>query len=79
MMRKGMGAHLTNAPMKFAPQNGVAFFEEFGWSVAEVRSVFHAAARHRRLPLLMRLFAIFPEPDPRKLGRSPWSGVVLLG
>jgi methyltransferase (TIGR00027 family) len=79
MMRKGMGAHLTNAPMKFAPPNGVAYFEEFGWSVAEVRSIFHAAARHRRLPLLMRLFAIFPEPDPRKLGRSPWSGVVLLG
>jgi hypothetical protein len=79
MMRKGMGAHLINAPMKFAPRNGVAFFEEFGWSVAEVRSIFHAAARHRRLPLLMRLFAIFPEPDPRKLGRSPWSGVVLLG
>jgi methyltransferase (TIGR00027 family) len=79
MMRKGMGAHLTNAPMKFAPPNGVAYFEEFGWSVDEVRSIFHAAARHRRLPLLMRLFAIFPEPNPRKLGKSPWSGVVLLG
>jgi O-methyltransferase involved in polyketide biosynthesis len=78
MMRKGMGTHLTNAPMKFAPSNGVAYFEAFSWKVAEVRSIFHAAARHRRLPLLMRLFAIFPEPDPRKLGRSPWSGVVLL-
>jgi methyltransferase (TIGR00027 family) len=78
MMRKGMGAHLTNAPMKFAPTNGVAFFEQLGWIVTEVRSIFHAAARFRRLPLLMRLFAVFPERDPRKLGRAPWSGVVLL-
>jgi len=79
MMRKGMGAHLTNAEMKFAPSNGVAYFEETGWSVTEVRSIFHAAARHRRLPLFMRLFALFPPPDPRKLGSSPWSGVVVLG
>ena len=78
MMRKGMGTHLANAPMKFAPPSGVAYFEAFSWEVAEVRSIFHAAARHRRLPLLMRLFALLPEPDPRKLGRSPWSGVVLL-
>jgi methyltransferase (TIGR00027 family) len=79
MMRKGMGAHLTNAVMKFAPENGVAYFEQSGWSVIEVRSIFHAAARFRRLPLFMRLFAIFPAPNPRKLGSSPWSGVVLLG
>jgi methyltransferase (TIGR00027 family) len=79
MMRKGMGAHLTNAQMKFAPPNGVAYFEEAGWGVIEVSSIFHAAARHRRLPLLMRLFALFPEPDPRSLGSSPWSGVVVLG
>ena len=79
MMRKSMGAHLKNAPMKFAPANGVAFFEQLGWTVTEVRSIFHAAARLRRLPLLMRLFAALPQPDPRKPGRSPWSGVVLLG
>jgi methyltransferase (TIGR00027 family) len=78
MMRKSMGAHLANAEMKFAPLNGVAYFEQRGWRVAEVRSIFHAAARHRRLPLLMRWFAIFPEPDPRKLGNAPWSGVVVL-
>jgi methyltransferase (TIGR00027 family) len=79
MMRKGMGAHLTNAAMKFAPLNGVAYFEELGWSVTEVRSILHAAARYRRLPLLLRLFASFPESDPRKLGNSRWSGVVVLG
>jgi hypothetical protein len=56
----------------------VAYFEELGGRVDEVRSIFHAAAHYRRLPLLLRLFALFPEPDPRKLGKAPWSGVVLL-
>jgi hypothetical protein len=79
MMRKDMGTHLTNAPWKFAPPNGVAYFEALGWKVAEVRSMLHAAARYRRLPLLLRLLAMLPEPDPRKPGRSRWSGVVLLG
>ena len=78
MYRTGMGTVLKNAPWKFAPPNGIAYFEAIGWKVAEVRSMFHAAARYRRLPLLMKLFAILPEPDPRKPGRSHWSGVVLL-
>ena len=26
VMRKGMGTHLVNAPLKFAPPSGVAFF-----------------------------------------------------
>ena len=79
MYRTGMGTVLKNAPWKFAPPNGIAYFEAIGWKVAEVRSMFHAAARYRRLPLLMKLFAILPETDPRKPGRSHWSGVVLLG
>jgi methyltransferase (TIGR00027 family) len=79
MMRKGMGTHLTNAPWKFAPPNGIAYFEALGWKVAEVRSVFDAAARYRRLPPLLRLMALLPKPDPRKPGSSRWSGVVLLG
>jgi methyltransferase (TIGR00027 family) len=78
MMSKGMGRHLANAPMKFAPSNGVAYFENLGWRVGKVTSIFRAALKFRRLPLLMRLFAKFPEPDPRALGRSPWSGVLLL-
>src|SRR6266404_3330820 len=31
VMRKGMGTHLVNAPLKFAPPSGVAFFEALGW------------------------------------------------
>jgi methyltransferase (TIGR00027 family) len=78
MMHKGMGAHLSNAPLKFAPANGVAFFEALGWRVAQVHSIFHAAVRFRRLPWFLKLFALLPEPNPRKLGRARWSGVVQL-
>jgi methyltransferase (TIGR00027 family) len=78
MMQKGLGAMLVNAPMKFAPANGVGFFEALGWRVVEVQSMFHAAARLRRLPLFLRLFALLPEPNPRKLEQARWSGVVWL-
>jgi hypothetical protein len=27
----------------------------------------------------MKLFALLPEPNPRKLGGAPWSAVVQLG
>ena len=78
MMRTGMGATLQNAPLKFAPENGIAFFEALGWRVAQVDSIFHAAVRFRRLPMFLRLFALLPEPNPRKLGRARWSAVVRL-
>jgi methyltransferase (TIGR00027 family) len=78
MMRRSMGRHLASAPMKFAPPNGVAQFEALGWSVAQVHSIFRAARRFRRLPWFLRIFALFPEPDPRKLGRARWSAVVQL-
>jgi methyltransferase (TIGR00027 family) len=78
MMRKGMGATLKNAPLKFAPENGIAFFEALGWRVAEVHSIFHAAVRFRRLPWFLKLFALLPKPNPRKLGKLRWSGVVEL-
>jgi methyltransferase (TIGR00027 family) len=77
-MLKSMGRHLASAPMKFAPPNGVAFFEALGWSVAQVHSILHAARRFGRLPWFLRIFALFPEADPRKLGRSRWSAVVQL-
>jgi len=77
-LRHTMGEHLANAPMKFAPPNGVAFFEALSWSAVEVHSVLHAAARFGRLPLLLRLFARFPEPDPRRPGVWRWYAVVKL-
>jgi methyltransferase (TIGR00027 family) len=78
LMNKGMGAHLTNAPLKFAPANGIAFFEALGWRVVQVQSIFRAAVHFRRLPWFLRPFALLPEPNPRNLGRARWSGVVQL-
>jgi len=76
-LRKSIGRYLLNAPMKFAPPDGVAYFEALGWRCAAAHSTLHAAARWRRLPFLMRLFALFPAPDPR-LPKSRWYGVVRL-
>jgi methyltransferase (TIGR00027 family) len=78
MLQQGMGAHLENAPLKFAPPDGVAFFEKLGWKAADIRSVFREAVRFHRVPLLLRMFAMFPEPDPRKPGNARWSAVVRL-
>jgi methyltransferase (TIGR00027 family) len=76
MMAKSMGAQLANAPMKFGPANGVAFFEDLGWRATHVQSVMRAAARFRRLPWTLKLFTFLPEPNPRSPGRAPWSAVV---
>jgi methyltransferase (TIGR00027 family) len=78
MMKKSMGSQLANAPMKFGPTNGVAFFEALGWRATQVQSVLRAAARFRRLPWTLKLFAFMPEPNPRNPGRAPWSAVVQL-
>jgi methyltransferase (TIGR00027 family) len=78
MMNKKMAGMLQNAPFKFAPENGVAYFEELGWRVLEVEQLLLAANRFRRLPLLMRLAAWLPQPDPRDPGNRPWSAVALL-
>jgi methyltransferase (TIGR00027 family) len=78
MLQKSMGRHLASAPMKFASPDGVAYFEPLGWRVDQVHSIFHAAARLRRLPWFLRIFALLPEADPRKPGRARWSAVVQL-
>jgi methyltransferase (TIGR00027 family) len=78
MMVKGMGDRLRNAPMKFAPPDGVAFFEALGWKARDIRSIFRSAVQFRRVPSFLRVFALFPEPDPRKPGNARWSAVVRL-
>jgi methyltransferase (TIGR00027 family) len=78
MMNKKMAGMLQNAPFKFAPQNGLAFFEDLGWRVAEAESLLVAAQRFRRLPMSMRLVARLPQPDPRHPGGRPWSAAALL-
>jgi methyltransferase (TIGR00027 family) len=76
MMQRGMGNHLSNAPLKFGPAEGVALFEALSWQPLDIHSVLHEAARLRRLPFLFRLFARLPGPNPRRLGKARWSGIV---
>jgi methyltransferase (TIGR00027 family) len=78
MMNKKMAGMLQNAPFKFAPENGLAFFEDLGWRTVEVESLFVAAHRFRRLPIFMRPATWLPQPDPRDPGRRVWSAVARL-
>jgi methyltransferase (TIGR00027 family) len=76
MVMKTMGEQLASAPLKFAPPNGVAWFEALGWTVQDVGSFFRAAVKYRRLPWFLRPFGLLPEPDPRQLKNARWSAVV---
>jgi methyltransferase (TIGR00027 family) len=77
-LNKRTGGMLNSAPIKFAPANGLAFYEDLGWRQVVVDSVFSAAHRFGRLPLWMRLAARLPQPDPRKPGNQAYSGIVRL-
>jgi methyltransferase (TIGR00027 family) len=79
MMMKTMGEQLASAPLKFAPPNGVAYFEALGWTVMDVSSFMRAAVKYRRLPWFLRPFGLLPDPNPRRLGHARWSAVVRLG
>ena len=77
MLQRRMGAMVSQggAPYKFAPPDGPAFFERCGWTPIDVESMFETAARAERLPLLMRVMSMLPQPKgPRRI----WSGVCLL-
>ena len=76
MIQRGMGENLTNAPLKFAPADGVAFFETLGWKARDIREIFEEAVRFRRVPFFLRPFALLPQPDPRKPGKARWAAVV---
>jgi methyltransferase (TIGR00027 family) len=78
MMNKKMAGMLQNAPFKFAPENGLAYFEDLGWRTVEAESLFEAAHRFHRLPMLMRAVAWLPQPDPRHPGGRPWTAAALF-
>ncbi|AGB24968.1 methyltransferase, putative, TIGR00027 family [Mycobacterium sp. JS623] len=77
-MNKRTRGLLDSAPFIFAPENGVGYFEDLGWRVVEMDSVFTAAHRFGRLPLWMRPLAWLPQPDPHKPGNNTYSGIVRL-
>jgi methyltransferase (TIGR00027 family) len=67
----------AGAPLKFAPEEGPAFLERHGWTLVEVQSMLHTAARLKRLSFGMRLIALLPDSKGRT-PRSPWGGVCLF-
>lgn len=78
MMNKKMAGMLANAPFKFAPEDGLAYFEDLGWRALSVESLLAAARRFGRLPISMRLVSLLPQQDPRHPGRRAWSAAALL-
>ena len=77
-MRAPLKELLSNAPFKFAPPDGVAFFEILGWEAVDIRSLLREGLRLRRVPLAMQLLRLLPNPNPRALRRSLWVGGVRL-
>lgn len=77
-INKNMAGIAANAPFKFAPENGLAFFEQLGWRVVEAESVLVAAHRLHRLPIWMRPLAWLPRPDLRRPGGRSSSAIALL-
>jgi methyltransferase (TIGR00027 family) len=78
LMNKKMAGLLQNAPFIFAPDNGLAYFEQLGWRILEWDHLMAAAKRFRRLPMFMWPALWGPQPDPRRPGRRPWSATALL-
>ena len=78
VMNKKMAGMLENAPFIFAPENGLAYFEDLGWRVLESEYLMAAAKRYRRLPMFMWPATWLPQPNPRHPGRRPWSATALL-
>jgi methyltransferase (TIGR00027 family) len=79
LLQREVGSELdrANAPLKFAPAEGPPFFARYGWRPVAVESPLKAAAREKRLPLLLRLIALLPESSGSQ-GSRPWSGICLL-
>jgi methyltransferase (TIGR00027 family) len=78
LMNKKMAGMLENAPFIFAPDNGLAYFEDLGWRVLESEYLMAAAKRFRRLPIFMWPATWGPQPNPRHPGRRPWSATALV-
>ena len=69
-----------NAPMKFFPPEGSAFFEPCGFKEAEFRSMWDESWRLKRTmrgARLWRFLSLFYSKERNELGRR-MSGVVLL-
>ena len=80
MLNEKMGKELAAAgsPLKFGPEQGPRFFEPYGWTPLKASSMLHCAEKIKRLPWMMRPWALLPDTKGLK-PNQPWSGAVLLG
>lgn len=70
------GSAFANAPLRFEPANGIAFFEDLGWHPREIEHVLLQARKFHRAPWYLVPFTYLPQPNPRKPPRNPWTGVI---
>ncbi|MGC4075419.1 MAG: SAM-dependent methyltransferase [Nibricoccus sp.] len=78
MASDAMADRLASAPFKFAPEDGLGFFERHGWKEGEAISLIRKAGQFDRLPnWVMRLLARLPQPVPRS-AKGRWSIVARL-
>ena len=77
-INKNIAGIAESAPFKFAPENGLTFFEDLGWRTVAAESVLEAAYRFHRLPIWMRPLAWLPKSDLRHPGNNPTSAVALF-
>jgi methyltransferase (TIGR00027 family) len=79
MSQKEMGPILkqANITLKFAPEEGEAFFEQHGWMHISSHSRMKTAAMLKRLPEELLLYAAMPEPEG-PIRTFPWAGVCLF-
>jgi len=79
MMKSSVGSAMSaaGAPFIFAPAEGPPYFSAHGWQPIEVRSLLKTAAKLGRLPMTLRMFAMFPESNGAQ-GSRPWSAVCLF-
>ncbi|MEV4240459.1 class I SAM-dependent methyltransferase [Nocardia sp. NPDC049737] len=76
MHRMRSNSMFENAPLDFEPGNGIAYFEDLGWLPREIEHLLVHARKLHRAPWYLRPFTYLPQPNPRKPGRNPWSGIV---
>lgn len=79
MLKQRMGSVMSEAgaPFIFAPAEGPEFFEKCAWKPIEVKSMLQTARKLDRLPMMLRMLAMLPEPSG-PAGSRPWAGVCLL-
>ncbi len=77
VMQRTMGKQLAEggAPFRFAPEEGVAFFTQYGWNAKSIRGLLKTASELNRAP--RELLSLLPEPAGA-FGNYPWTGVCLL-